>query len=123
MKMPATARMAMNPNSVMPRCVRFIWIPFPIVVRSRDARPHPREIHPAGAHVPVQPDQEGLAAEVFLRQEVHVPEATVLRIITIVAHDEILARRHRPLPLALLGEERVVLAFQDSVRAARQLFL
>src|SRR5690349_17956521 len=116
----------MNPNSVMPLCVRFMLSPSPrwieLPERLRDVRAHPREIHATRLFVPVEPDQEGLAAEVLLRQEVHRPETAVLAIITIVAHHEIVAGRHHPFALSLDGERRV-LAFQDGVRAPRQFFL
>src|SRR5207342_1301038 len=127
MKMPATARIRMNPSRVIPRCVRFMLSPSPrsrgvACAVLRDVRADPREIHATGIHVEIQPDQEGLSAEVFLRQEVRRPESAVLRIITIVAHDEIVAGRHHPFAISLHAE-RIILVFQDGVRAAGECFL
>src|SRR5690606_37588447 len=48
------------------------------------------------------------------------PEAAVLAIITIVAHDEIVAGRHLPFALAL-HEKGHVVTFQDRVRAPGEL--
>src|SRR5690606_7696949 len=86
-----------------------------------DRRPDPRRIETPRAEptLAVQPDQERLAAEVLLRQEVRLgPEPAVLAIITIVAHDEIVALRHGP--LALAGRRGAVDPLQPAVVAARK---
>src|SRR6476620_5174527 len=124
-KRPATARIMMNPSSVIPRCVRFMLSPSPrccVWTCLRDLRADPREIHAARIRIPVEPDQEGLAAEVLLRKEVHRPESAVFRIITIVAHDEILPGRHLPFAIPLHAE-RIILVFQDGVRTAGERLL
>ncbi|KAG0765300.1 hypothetical protein G6F22_018044 [Rhizopus arrhizus] len=82
----------------MPRCVFIVFIAF-----SPDTQPT----------LAVQPDQECLAAQVFLRQQ--APETAVIAVVTVVAHHQVLAGRHGPLALAT----RIV-GLQHGVGAARQ---
>src|SRR5688572_21068302 len=70
------------------------------------------------APIEVHPDQERLAAQVLLRQE--APVSAVLAIITIVAHHEIVTRRHHPFALSLI-DERQIGAFEDAVMTALQI--
>src|SRR5690606_12272259 len=113
-----TPRTMTKPIRVMPPCVRFMRLP-----SSWNLPAEPAEVDAARAAVPMHPDQERLAAQVGLGQEVHAfrPEAAVLAIIAIVAHDEIVARRHGPFAFAL-DEIGLVVTFQHLVRAPRQLF-
>src|SRR5437868_6083546 len=53
--------------------------------------------------VPVEPDPYCLAHQVLLRHEAHIRVAAVATVITIVAHEEIVASRHDLVVLARLA--------------------
>src|SRR5690606_8285560 len=100
---PTTASTTRKPTRLRPPCLRFIANSPRTPCVLLDRRPDPPRIETPRAEpaLAVQPDQEGLSAEVLLRQEMGLgPEPAVLAIITIVAHDEIVAIGHGPLALA-----------------------
>src|SRR5690554_4553741 len=107
MNTPTTASTTMNPTRVMPLCF-CLMSPTPLNVCFR-TRPKPRasanavaytrEIDPA---IDVHPYQERLAPQVALRKE--APVSTVLAVVAIVTHHEILPFRYNPLAFARIPE-------------------
>src|SRR5882757_2070644 len=64
--------------------------------RSADRGADAAEVRPAG-NLPVHPDADGMAYQVVIGDKAHLLEAAVLAVVAIVAHEEIVARRHDPL--------------------------
>src|SRR5688572_13338576 len=111
MNRPATARTMTNPMRVMPRCFCFTRL-LPYVRKlplSADARTDALEFH---ATVNAHPDQECLAPQLPLGQ--HAPVSAVVAMVAIVAHHEIVTRRHFPVASPRVHERRTV-GFQDGV--------
>src|SRR6476660_6606623 len=84
-----TAAPAMSPPRLMPSCClrMFVspWLPIsglPLLAKRAEA--------PELAQV--EPDEEGLADDILVRHE--SPDPAVARIVPVVAHREIMARRH-----------------------------
>src|SRR5256885_7718342 len=85
LKMPAITikkRMTSSPPRLTPFCLRISLFP----PGSLAERPEAAEL------VQVEPDEEGLADDVLVRDE--APDAAVARVVAVVAHHEVLSRRH-----------------------------
>src|SRR3954469_24933365 len=85
LKMPTMTRMkrtTSRPPKLTPFCLRmFFSLPQRLV-----ERPEAAEL------VQVEPDEERLADDILVRDE--APDAAVARVVAVVAHHEVLARRH-----------------------------
>src|SRR5258708_29055284 len=77
-----------NPPRVTPRCL--LLSRMRIVVPPRSASPERAE---APQLVQVEPDEERLAHDILVGHE--SPDAAVARVVSVVAHHEIVARRNR----------------------------
>src|SRR5258705_12510494 len=85
----STAAPAMSPPRLMPSCFlrMFVspWLPI-------TGMPPLAERTEAAQLAQVEPDEEGLADDILVRHE--SPDPAVARIVPVVAHHEIMARRH-----------------------------
>src|SRR5687767_11408455 len=111
---PTIATSTMIPIIVMPRCLCCI----PVSLRNlSDAGSHavPEQV-PAAVRVERQPDRLGLADDVVLGHVTDFAVTTVLAVVAVVAHHEVMARRHAP--FALHAGPR--LDQQDGVRSVSQ---
>src|SRR5882757_1863758 len=89
-----TAATNRKPSNESPRCLRpdAAAIPFAAMIPSlTNAATDPLETK-ARDIVPIEPDEEGLAAYVVVRDE--PPIATVVAVVPVVAHHEIVTGRH-----------------------------
>src|SRR5688572_3175192 len=101
----------------MPRCVRFIF-DYPQKLRTGRTGPvqtgtlsllqaslnpaaDPGDVNPA---IDVHPDEERLAPQVLLRQEVRFPVSAVFTVVAVVAHHEIVPRWYFPIAFPLVEE-------------------
>src|SRR6476469_2335514 len=107
MNTPTIPSTTMKLARVMPCCWRLMTLSPRVFTRtiSPDWRADARGIERTRANpaFAVQPDQEGLAAQVGLRQE--APVSAVLAVVAIVAHHEIVAGRDRPLAVAVGADQ------------------
>src|SRR4051812_41003259 len=78
------AKTKISPMRLRPCCTRLLRMLFPPLLKSAE-RSEPPEI------VQVQPDEKGLADDVFVGDE--SPDAAVARIVPVVAHHEVVPRR------------------------------
>src|SRR5690606_4140431 len=103
-KKPATPATMMKPSSVIPPCLRRMFMPVPPLMPClsptlRNAAADPAPVDPPGlGRVEVHPDQERLAPQLAFRER--TPKPAVVAPVAVVAHHEILALRDPPFALA-----------------------
>src|SRR5580658_382880 len=96
---PARARMQSKPTIVIPCCLR-IKSSRNSLLLNRITDPIPER---SVTSIEIKPDSDRLTHEILLRNEagglgVALP-AAILTVVAIVAHEEVVARRHRPFPV------------------------